>query len=75
VPLTFRDYVHDALDAVEAARRAYDDQKVFEFRGKHDRAQYEGVAFHEALMRVHNCLMQLDLEMHGSTEMPDGGAS
>jgi hypothetical protein len=68
-PVTFRDMVHEAMDGVEAARRAFDDMRVYAFRGKYDLAQYEDIAFLESLQRVRKALVTLDLEV------PEGGES
>jgi hypothetical protein len=62
-PLTFRDMVHDAIAGLEEARRSFDDMRVHTFRGAHDLAHFEDIIFHEALLRVHNWLTRLDLEM------------
>jgi hypothetical protein len=37
--------------------------RVFQFRGSHGLAHFEDIIFHESLLRVHNWLTQLDLEM------------
>lgn len=63
VELTFRDMVHDAISGLEAARRAFDNLRVQEFRGRHDLAKLEDVSFHEELERVMGWLIRLDLEM------------
>lgn len=63
VPMTFRAMVHDALGGLDEARRAYDDQRVYEFRGRNDLAHYEDIRFHESLQRVHGWLVELDLQM------------